>query len=87
MDEHDLRNLCLCHFLLSMKIMSVLSVQGSNDQFCFSPKNKNAGKIRAQTSKLELGVAALIFKFQFRLQKKFGKMDIAEGTNNLIASV
>ena len=39
--------LCLCHFLINMKIMSALSVKGSNDQFCFYPKNNNAGKIRA----------------------------------------
>ena len=45
-------------FTVNVSIMSALSAQGSNDQFCFSPKNKNAGKIRAQTSKLELGVAA-----------------------------
>ena len=45
-------------FTVNVPIMSALSVQGSNDQFCFSPKNKNVGKIRAQTDKLELGVAA-----------------------------
>ena len=52
-------NCVFVSFTVNVPIMSALSVQGSNDQFCFSPKNKNAGKkIRAQTSKLELGVAA-----------------------------
>ena len=58
MDEHDLRNSVFVSFTVNVPIMSALSVQGSNDQFCFSPKNKNAGKIRAQASKPELGVAA-----------------------------
>ena len=34
-------------FPVNMKIMSALSVQGSNDQFCFYPKDYNAGKIKA----------------------------------------
>ena len=72
-------------FPVNVPIMSALSVQGSNDQFCFYSKNNNAGKIKAWTSKMESRVAAL-FKIQFRLQK-FGKMDIAEGTNNLIEGV
>ena len=45
-------------FTFNVPIMSALSVQGSNDQFCFYQKNNNAGKIRAQTSKLELRVVA-----------------------------
>ena len=49
MDEHDLRNCMFVSFTVNVPIMSALSVQGPNDQFCFSPKNKNAGKIRAQT--------------------------------------
>ena len=58
MDEHDLRNCVFVSFTVNVPIMSALSVQGSNDQFCFSPKNKNVGKIRTRTSKVELGVAA-----------------------------
>ena len=58
MDEHELRNCVFMSFTVNVPIMSALSVQGSNDQLCFSPKKKNAGKIRAQTGKLELGVAA-----------------------------
>ena len=46
-------------FTNNVPIMSALSKQGSNDQFYFFPKNKNTGKIRAHTSKLELGVEAL----------------------------
>ena len=34
-------------FPVSMKTMNALSVQGSNDQFCFYLKYNNAGKIRA----------------------------------------
>ena len=34
-------------FPVNVPIMSALSVQESNDQLCFSPKNNNAGKIRA----------------------------------------
>ena len=33
-------------FTVHVPIMSALSVQGSNDQFFFSHKNKHAGKIR-----------------------------------------
>ena len=59
MDEHDLRNCMFVSFTDNMPIMSALSVQGSNDQICFYPKNNNARKIRTQTSKLELGEEAL----------------------------
>ena len=58
MDEHDWRNFVFVSFPVNMPIMSALSVQGSNDQLSFYPKNNNAGKIRAYTSKLESGVAA-----------------------------
>ena len=47
MDEHDLRNCVFVSFTVTVPIMSALFVQGSNDQFCFSPKNINAGKLRA----------------------------------------
>ena len=46
MDEHDLRNFMFVSFPINVPIMSALSVQGSNDQICFYPKNNNAGKIR-----------------------------------------
>ena len=86
MDEHDCRNFVFVSFPVNMKIMSALSVEGSNGQFYFYPKNNNAGKIKAYTSKLKSGVAAS-FQICFRLKKNIGKMDIAEGTNNLIESV
>ena len=66
MDEHDLRNCMFVSFTVNVPIMSALSIQESNDQLNFYSKNKNAGKIRAWTSKLESGVAAL-YKIQFRL--------------------
>ena len=46
MDEHDLRNFMFVSFPINVPIMSALSIQGSNDQICFYPKNNNAGKIR-----------------------------------------
>ena len=47
MDEHDCRNFVFVSFYVNMKIMSALSVQGSNDQFYFYSKDYNAGKIKA----------------------------------------
>ena len=47
MDEHDMRNCMFVSFTVNVPIMSALSVKGSNDQFYFSPKNNNAGIIRA----------------------------------------
>ena len=37
-------NCVFVSFTDNVPIMSALSVQGSNDQFCFYPKNNNAGK-------------------------------------------
>ena len=40
MDEHELRNFVFVSFTVNVPIMNALSVQGSNDQFCFSPRTK-----------------------------------------------
>ena len=40
MDEHDLRNCVFVSFSVNMQIMSALSVQGSNEEFCFLPETK-----------------------------------------------